>query len=309
MSMLRVSLLLIGFVLIPGLCSAAYLNLENSVLDKNDIVTPAMGWFGPGPALTANDGWFIVNDEQPTGTGKIKPFLRLENVGSNKTGSEQGFNTDADKVLDNKPGPWTHSLLISNIQPVGYGPVDYYKFMLDINEQNGAKDPFVSLDRLEIYTAAIGNISSLATLQNPAVTHKVYDMAAEGPCQAGAAATCDTSINGAALPAKNALLLDYSDSNGSGSGDMFFYLPVSRLNGNPAGNLYLYLYSQLGATGNLSTTTGKGKSALAIGQDLTSNAGFEEWAVVPEPGSYALLLSLALGGLVYVRHKRSRQSL
>jgi hypothetical protein len=165
---------------------------------------------------------------------------------------------------------------------------------------------------LELYTAAVGNISSLATLQNAAATHKIYDMAAEGPCQAGNAASCDASINGAPLPAgKNALLLDYSDNNGSGSGDMYFYVPVSRLNGNPAGNNYLYLYSQFGATGDLSssTTKGKGKNAVAlsIGQDLTSNAGFLEWTAVPEPGSYALVLSLMLGGLFFVKRKLSRR--
>jgi hypothetical protein len=92
---------------------------------------------------------------------------------------------------------------------------------------------------------------------------------------------------------------------------MNFYLPVSRLNGNPAGNIYLYLYSQFGATGNLtgSTTKGKGKNAvtLSYGQDLTSNAGFEEWTAVPEPGTYALVLLLSMGGLFFVKRRMARR--
>ncbi len=176
---------------------------------------------------------FLQSDPQPTGTGVIDPFVRLMN-----DGSEQGFNTDHSPLkgdlADVKPGPWTHSLLVGALLPVLHEGVLYMRFLLDIN-QTGA-NPLLSLDELRIYTSADPALSSNAALF---AENLAYD-----------------------IGAGNRVLLDYSLNSGSGSGDMFLYLPASVFAGLE--DQYLYLYSKFGSSGGVYAT----------------NDGFEEWAHV-----------------------------
>ncbi len=46
---------------------------------------------------------FEFTQPQPTGTGYIQPFLRVQN-----DPSEQGYNTSGGTPFDDKAGPWTH---------------------------------------------------------------------------------------------------------------------------------------------------------------------------------------------------------
>ena len=48
---------------------------------------------------------FQFTTPQPTGTGVIQPFLRIQ-----ATGVEQGYNTSGGTPFDDKAGPWTHDL-------------------------------------------------------------------------------------------------------------------------------------------------------------------------------------------------------
>lgn len=69
---------------------------------------------------------FSANDQHPTGTGYINPFLRIQN-----NDTEVGYNTDAKfPPPDDKAGIYTHSLLLSDLVDVD----GYYKFLLDINQ-------------------------------------------------------------------------------------------------------------------------------------------------------------------------------
>jgi len=176
-------------------------------------------------------GTFVQTDPQPTGTGVIDPFVRLEAMGQ-----EQGFNTDhrplKDDLADVKSGQWTHSVLVGELVAVDFNGVPSLRFLLDIN-QTGAS-PQLSMDELRVYTAATPDISDNATLF---AQNLIYDMGAG-----------------------NRVLLDYSLNSGSGSGDMFFYLPASLFAG--LDTQYLYLYSKFGASGG----------------SYASNDGFEEWA-------------------------------
>lgn len=179
---------------------------------------------------------FATTDTQPTGTGVLMPFVRLQN-----NGIEQGFNTDATvgsgDLADVKAGTWTHSLLVGSINPVLYNGVLHLRFILDIDQQ--ASNPLQSLDEVRVYTAPIPNISSLAVLS---AQNLIYDMGAG-----------------------NKVLLDYNLNNGSGSGDMFMYLPYSLFAG--LNTQYLYLYSKLGASG----------------PPYESNDGPTEWALLSGP--------------------------
>lgn len=177
--------------------------------------------------------WFMQSDPQPTGSGVIDPFVRLMN-----NGSERGFNTDHipldGDLVDVKPGTWTHSVPVGALTPVLHEGVLYMRFLLDIN-QTGA-NPLLSLDELKLYTAASPSLDSNAALF---AENLVYDMGAG-----------------------NRVLLDYSLNSGSGSGDMFLYVPAVLFAGLES--QYLYLYSVFGASGG----------------DYATNDGYEEWAHV-----------------------------
>src|SRR6185295_10483637 len=109
---------------------------------------------------------------------------------------------------------------------------------LDINE--AASEPLLSLNEVQIFLAATGNVGNKSDLGTP-----VYDM------DSGA----DASVK-----------LNYALNRGSGSGDMLMYVPDSLF--NPNAGAYVYLYSRLG------------EPIPGDSSDVSngSEAGFEEWA-------------------------------
>ena len=65
------------------------------------------------------------------------------------TNDETGYNTDTSGRLDNKDGPWTHSLLIADLGIITIGTDQYYEIRLDLNEaQNGAAE-LITLEELQ----------------------------------------------------------------------------------------------------------------------------------------------------------------
>jgi hypothetical protein len=186
-----------------------------------------------GASGSINGATFEQMAQQPTGTGVIDPFLRVQsNV------EEQGFNTDHSPLngdlADVKAGAWTHSVRVSDLTTVMYSSVLSVQLLLDVNQTSA--DPQISLDELRIFTAATPDISDEATLF---AQNEVYNMGAG-----------------------NRVLLDYSLNSGSGSGDMYCYLPASLFIG--LGGQYFYLYCKFGASGG----------------SFATNDGFEEWAQI-----------------------------
>src|SRR2546423_5083004 len=152
---------------------------------------------GSNDSGTINGAQFVFTTPQPTGTGVIQPFLRLEN-----SPVEQGYNTSGGTPFDDKAGPWTHDLTFSNLQSttVSLNGSTYFKLLLDVNEPGGNKS-LISLDQLQFYTSPVGsqtttNVSSLGTLRY-------------------------------SFGSTDAVILDASRNNGSGSGDMYAYIPTS----------------------------------------------------------------------------------
>src|SRR6266480_683031 len=72
--------------------NAEIVNLANGTMDTGGTITGVPG----GPAR------FDFMTQQPTGTGVIKPFLRVQN-----TPVERGYNTSGGIPFDDKAGPWT----------------------------------------------------------------------------------------------------------------------------------------------------------------------------------------------------------
>lgn len=254
-----------------GGCLAALLTTlglgGSATADTFDLTTA-------GSSVTINGAIYQQTSPQPTGTGVIQPFLRLQN-----NGVEQGYNTSARPIesgYHSKVDPFTHDLLLSDIPVVNVNGTSYRQFLLDINESNGQNRELLSMDRLQIFQSNTGNISQYANLGT-----KIYDLDAN---------------------TDNLVMLNYDLNHGSGSGDLFVYIPNALFD---ASKQYVNLYSLFGNT---------------VGADGTSDAGFEEWATlksdapppvneVPAPATLVFAaLGCGIGGVGYVvRSLRTRR--
>jgi len=172
-----------------------------------------------GNSGTSNGAIYQWTDQQPTGTGVIDPFLRLQ--GKNV---EQGYNTSFGTPWDTKGGIWTHDLRLSDLGTTAINGVSYYQFLLDINESNGKGNNLLSLDNVQIFTRSTQitspqeNTTSLGTLRFNS------DVGPNG----------DTTVD-----------LDYNRNPGSGGGDMYLFVPTA-LFANAAPSDFVYFYSQFG---------------------------------------------------------------
>lgn len=206
---------------------------------------------------------------QPTGTGYIDPFLRVQ-----ANGTEQGYNTSGGTPFDDKAGIWTHDITFSDLQStaVTLNGTTYYKIMVDLNEPNGAKST-IDLTNLQFYTSATGSktttdLSQLGTLR--------YSM--------------DTAGN------DNTVLFDAARNNGSGSGDAFLYIPASAFAGtNP--NDFVYMYVNFGSA---DMTTAGGFEEFTLVRNL---------APVPEMSAFFPIVGLlvAVGSTSILRRRRAAQ--
>jgi len=206
---------------------------------------------------------------QPTGTGYIDPFLRVQ-----ANGTEQGYNTSGGTPFDDKGGPWTHDITFSDLQStaVTLNGTVYYKILVDLNEPNGAKST-IDLTNLQFYTSATGSktttdLSQLGTLR--------YSM--------------DTAGN------DNTVLFDAGRNHGSGSGDAFLYIPASAFAGtNP--NDFVYMYVNFGSA---DMTTAGGFEEFTLVRNL---------APVPEMSAFFPIVGLlvAVGSTSILRRRRAAQ--
>lgn len=221
-----------------------------------------------GASGTINGSIFKQINAQSTGTGTIDAFVRIQ-----ENGVEEGYNTDYRPTSydENSSVQFTRSLLLTAIPTVNLNGTLYREFLLDINETNNSKSK-LSLDKIEIYLANSGN-------------------------QHGVPSGLGTLIYNLDAGDDNWIKLDYSLNNGSGSGDMFAYIPDSLF--DTEYGQYVYLYSM-------------------FGQNYGADSGFEEWAVrlietdpivttpptVPAPGAL-MLATMGMSLVGYLRRGRT----
>src|ERR1041384_4336871 len=174
---------------------------------------------GPDASGEIGDALFFATQQQPSGTGVIDPFLRIQ-----EKGFEQGYNTDGGFPFDDKrPHNYQHSLLISDLIPVFLNGQPYLQFMLDSNQNgNNFTEHVLDMTALQIFTT-----------NDPNQTTESFD--SKGILQLNGTLVYNMNVNGS-----NSVL---TTATGSGKADMFMYVPVSLVQ---TGELYLVLYSAFG---------------------------------------------------------------
>ena len=257
---------------------------------------------------TCNGGYFIQIPQQSTGTGVFPSFIQVH--GSTGTDAiEQSYSTNDFSGANNEAGSSAQhnfAVLLSALPTyTGGQTIDgffiplapagdiYVRFTLDVNESGGQGDNFLSLDQLTLST------STSSTL-HPDITVNGSDVPT--PPSLG------TPVYNLDGNANNWIALDYALNSGSGSGDMWAYLPISlaAYNACIASNCYAYLYSAFGIQG----VNPAGAPAGLYG----ATDGFEEWAypgisnsnTVPEPVTSSLIGTGLIG--LYLLRRRSRKA-
>ena len=256
------------------------------------LVAAVLGYTGAAQASTiidltaggsggSNGALYVWTDIQGTGSGVIDAFLRIQN-----RGTEQGYNHSLGHNVpwDTKPGTHTHDIQVEDLVIKNVSGIDYYEFLLDINESNGHDNELLSLDNIQIFTRN-GPISSpdesFSHLGNQRFNN---DNGANG----------DTTV-----------LLNYNLNPGSGAGDMFLYVPVSLFAGALDSD-YVYFYSLFG---NMNESDA-GFEEWAMLQNVNEpgggpggGGGGNQPPAVPEPGTMLLMGS---GLALVARRLRAR---
>jgi len=265
---------------------------------------------------TLNGATFSTNFNNPTGTGVIRSFVRMQ--ASNNT-FESGFNTDAQingqsLTLDDVAGNFTHSIRVGDLQKVN----GQYVFFLDANQTNqngGLPAAGLSLLQLQLFVGTTGTPTpnTFGTLANPLAgqpsqpdSFKLFT----GFSSPGTTLVYNMDFGVAPNqqdPGNNMVNINTGLNNGSGSGDLTVTVDASLFGNDP--NAFVYLYASYGTpdpNGQISAANG--------GTYYGNNDGFEEWSAlfgpnsieaVPEPSTMALALSgLVSAGLAGLRRLR-----
>jgi len=255
-----VVLLLVAVVVVPAGADTIEVNLVNAG-------SFAINADGQGTHL-------FTTEQQPTGTGVIKPFLTIQ-----RKGTEHGYNTDGAMEFDQKrQANWTRSLLIQEVDPISLTvngvTSQYMKFLLDINEEGGSKS-LLSLNVLQLFVTNDPNLTGYTGWTAYGSTDFTTGQVGDG---FGANATKIYDLD-----ALNdyTVKLNYDLGSGSGSGDLNVYIPYSLIASRPEAHLVMY---------------------TAFGVPDTSGAGFEEWSVAARevPTTAVPLPPVALvGGVLF----------
>jgi len=225
----------------------------------------AAGSYGSGSANLGGTFWVEQINPQPTGSGVIDSFVRVQR-GSNEPTS-RGFNTDQRPLENwnqvNNSGTFTRSLLLSDIPRVLIGGIYYRQFGLDINQEGS--DPLLSLNQIQIFQTNNANLTNSNLVQTEDVGKSAVLTFTSGATEVFQMSGLGASNAGTAGSNRDEIVLNYALNSGSGSGDMALYVEDALFN---AGVDYVTLFSQFGNPPG----------------SHDENAGYEEWFVARGEG-------------------------
>jgi hypothetical protein len=184
---------------------------------------PTLDLTTPGAIGAINGAIFLECANQPTGTGVIRSFVRLQTPNGKAT-VEQGYNTDVRPLQfdENNSPQFTRALHLSELPVVNVGGANYREFLLDINQKSS--QPYLSLDELRLYVGGQAPLWGYdAATQQLGGQTAVYDMGGG-----------------------NWVKLDARLNHGSGSGDMLLCVPDAAFGAAPGTDPYVTLYSKFG---------------------------------------------------------------
>jgi hypothetical protein len=233
-----------------------------------------------GGSGTANGAIYESTDFGATGTGVINSFLGVQ---VDPSGMEQGYNHSLgfSEPWDTKPGGHTHDIQYQDLVVRNVLGVDYFEFLLDINERANEDEYFLSLDNVQIFTRSSPITSADESLDDLGTLRFNNDTGPDG----------DVTVK-----------LNYSLNSGSGSGDMFLLVPVSLFSGTLPED-YVYFYTRLGEI----WAADAGFEEWGLRASNTSTGGGGELppqnTPVPEPGSMVLLGT----GLMFAAKRLNRR--
>jgi len=210
---------------------------------------------GASTSVTINGAiWEIFNTADPTGSGVFEAFLRVQ-----ASPHEQGYNTDGRPLQydETKSATFTHSFLLSDVPQIMVGGVMYREFQVDINENNGSPDWYLSLDEFQVWTTNDPNLLGYSHPGNSLGQGFFPDGIGTG--QAKLVYDLDDDGN-------TYIKMDYRANAGSGKRDYRVFVPESAFAGKDLD--YVVLFTHHGHAG-------------LPGYD--SDDGFEEWGVAVYP--------------------------
>lgn len=233
-----------------------------------------------------------TTDDTGSGGGVFRNLYKVQD-----TPAEAGYNRNG-AIDASVPGGFDPYISRGQLATDSSG--DYYVFTMDVNEANNL-NRYVSLDTFEIYAGGTGtDLNSDGDFKDTGEVAEAWG-ANPLPQTVAGLASYTTLIYDMDAGSNSTVFIDYSSSNGSGTFDLFVFVPVAMFDG-VANNTMLYVYTEYGTYTN--------GSSLVFGSDT----GGEEVAAytgnflgtiqtqIPEPSTF--LLS-ALGSLLLLG-RRSR---